>query len=89
MAICGLWHQVTLPFLVWGVLHGVGLAVHQLWRSYIVPHLQPSLLKSDSYRYASWLATHAFVSFAWVFFFPLKAALGVHVEYLKFLFAFQ
>ena len=26
MAACGIWHDVTAPFLVWGVLHGIALA---------------------------------------------------------------
>jgi len=26
MAVCGIWHDVTAPFLAWGVLHGVALA---------------------------------------------------------------
>jgi D-alanyl-lipoteichoic acid acyltransferase DltB (MBOAT superfamily) len=31
MVVCGLWHKVNLPYLIWGLLHGVGLAVHKLW----------------------------------------------------------
>jgi D-alanyl-lipoteichoic acid acyltransferase DltB (MBOAT superfamily) len=31
MIVIGLWHNVTLPFFIWGVWHGVGLFVHRLW----------------------------------------------------------
>lgn len=31
MVVCGLWHKVNLPYLLWGLLHGIGLALHKLW----------------------------------------------------------
>lgn len=31
MTLCGLWHGASLAWIGWGFLHGVGLAVHQLW----------------------------------------------------------
>ncbi|HKE01079.1 MAG TPA: MBOAT family O-acyltransferase, partial [Planctomycetota bacterium] len=29
MSLCGLWHGLTLPFFVWGLTQGAGLAAHQ------------------------------------------------------------
>jgi D-alanyl-lipoteichoic acid acyltransferase DltB (MBOAT superfamily) len=26
-----MWHKVNLPYVVWGLLQGVGLALHKLW----------------------------------------------------------
>ena len=30
----GLWHGASLPFLLWGVLHGIGMVVHRRWDTY-------------------------------------------------------
>lgn len=32
--LCGLWHGAEWSFVIWGVLHGVYLNVHTLWRRY-------------------------------------------------------
>lgn len=31
--LCGLWHGATLPFFVWGAMHGVGIMVTNLYRT--------------------------------------------------------
>ena len=31
MFVCAMWHKVNLPYVVWGMLQGVGLALHKLW----------------------------------------------------------
>jgi D-alanyl-lipoteichoic acid acyltransferase DltB (MBOAT superfamily) len=31
MFVCAMWHKVNLPYVVWGLLQGVGLALHKLW----------------------------------------------------------
>lgn len=31
MFVCALWHKVNLPYVVWGVAQGLGLALHKLW----------------------------------------------------------
>ncbi len=31
MILIGLWHQISLPFVIWGAWHGVGLFVHNRW----------------------------------------------------------
>ena len=33
MVIGGLWHGASWNFVIWGALHGVGLAVVRLWQS--------------------------------------------------------
>jgi D-alanyl-lipoteichoic acid acyltransferase DltB (MBOAT superfamily) len=32
MLVCGLWHGASAGFLVWGVLHGLGLVAGKAWR---------------------------------------------------------
>jgi len=35
MTAAGIWHGSTLMFLLWGLLHGIGLAVHKLCRPFL------------------------------------------------------
>ena len=63
MVVAGLWHGSTWMFVLWGALHGAGLAVHKLCRGWLkrIPDTWPV-------RAASWLLTMAFVMVCWVFF---------------------
>jgi D-alanyl-lipoteichoic acid acyltransferase DltB (MBOAT superfamily) len=54
----GLWHGASWLFVFWGLLHGVAVVIHRLWR-----HLGLRLPAA-----AGWLLTLAFVNLAWVFF---------------------
>lgn len=54
----GLWHGAGWTFVVWGLLHGLALALQKLWQKTGV--LLPVFL--------SWLITFNFVNFTWVFF---------------------
>ncbi len=57
----GVWHGGTWKYVVWGGLHGLGLAAtHQMERSKYYRNRVPTWLKR------SW--TFAYVSFAWIFF---------------------
>ena len=57
-ALGGLWHGASWLFVVWGLLHGIAVVFHHLWR-----HLGLRLP-----AVAAWLLTLAFVNVAWVFF---------------------
>ncbi len=59
MLIGGIWHGATANFLVWGALHGLGLAVVRFWQQRTKLHLPPVLAQ---------IATFHFVCFAWIFF---------------------
>ena len=63
MVVAGLWHGSTWMFVLWGALHGAGLALHKLCRGSLkkIPDSWPV-------RAASWLLTMAFVMACWVFF---------------------
>ena len=63
MVVAGLWHGSTWMFVIWGALHGAGLAVHKLCRGWLkrIPDSWPV-------KALSWLLTMAFVMACWVFF---------------------
>ncbi len=62
MLLGGLWHGAAWTFVVWGLLHGVGLAIHKLWSEHVSHGRRP-------FRgIVGWLTTYSFVCVAWVFF---------------------
>lgn len=69
MAIAGIWHGAAWGFVVWGLLHGLGLVIHRLtdtlsnritWLKYF--WRQPYGLV------VAWLLTQAMVMVCWIFF---------------------
>ncbi len=65
MAIGGLWHGPNWTFLVWGLLHGFGLAVARGFEAYR-GRRKPS--PSPLFRTLRIVGTFHFVVFAWIFF---------------------
>jgi alginate O-acetyltransferase complex protein AlgI len=65
MALGGLWHGANWTFVLWGVLHGVGLAVHKAWT-----HIRPPKLGDEGVAgtVLGWILTYAFVCVGWIFF---------------------
>lgn len=63
MVIGGLWHGPSWNFVIWGALHGVGLAVVRLWQVYT-----GTAKATGVWRYVNIVATFHFVTFAWIFF---------------------
>ncbi|MDE6468197.1 MAG: MBOAT family protein, partial [Muribaculaceae bacterium] len=63
MLIGGLWHGAAWRFVLWGAMHGAGLAVHKASKPWLakVPDTLPV-------KVASWLVTMLFVASLWVFF---------------------
>jgi alginate O-acetyltransferase complex protein AlgI len=70
--LCGLWHGAGWNFVVWGLLHGVGLAATSAYRAVLGERVVgPAWLV----RPLAWAATMLFVGIGWVFFFyPLPDA---------------
>ncbi len=74
MLLGGLWHGASWRFIIWGGLHGAGLAFHK----FISPSPQPppppnskkQVKKEDSqlWKFLSVLITFHFVCFCWIFF---------------------
>ena len=72
MLLGGLWHGASLSFVVWGGLHGIGLAVHKVWSEFKEKHninFSDSQFYSGISRVVSIIVTFHFVSFLWVFFY--------------------
>ena len=67
MLVGGLWHGPAWTFVLWGLLHGVGLAATRAWTGF---RKKAGLTKRDTRlaRLASVVITFHFVCFAWVFF---------------------
>ena len=63
MVVAGVWHGSTWMFVLWGALHGAGLAVHKLCRGWLkkIPDSWPV-------KAAGWLLTMLFVTACWIFF---------------------
>jgi len=56
--IGGIWHGAGWTFIVWGLLHGVAIAIHRGWKS---SRLSMNII-------VAWLLTFNFVNVTWVFF---------------------
>lgn len=71
---CGYWHGPTLNFLLWGLYHGAGLVVYDLYRQGATKRRlkrkgKPLFRYSEPLgRAASVALTFSFVSLGWVFF---------------------
>jgi D-alanyl-lipoteichoic acid acyltransferase DltB (MBOAT superfamily) len=80
--VCGLWHGSRWTFVLWGALHGVGLAVYRasldLRRRY---RFAPPWAASRTWLFVGWAATLTFCAFARI---PFKAAdLRLSGEFLR------
>jgi alginate O-acetyltransferase complex protein AlgI len=58
MTLGGLWHGAGWTFVVWGMLHGIGLAAGALWRRWFVPISRPM----------GWAMLMVFLLVTWIFF---------------------
>ncbi len=72
MLIIGLWHGVTVNFLIWGAWHGLGLFLHNRWHAAVGPRLASLQAEKPVYsglvKLSGVLSTFAFVSLGWVWF---------------------
>lgn len=63
MLLGGFWHGAGWPFIIWGLLHGCYLVVHQVWQQFLSRTLGFHLPRSLGI-----ILTFICVVFAWVFF---------------------
>ncbi|KKJ01423.1 MBOAT family O-acyltransferase [Prochlorothrix hollandica] len=69
MVIAGLWHGANWGFIVWGLLHGLGLAIHRLGQT--LGHQWPVLKtwwRSLPGTIVAWAMTQGLVFGSWIFF---------------------
>jgi D-alanyl-lipoteichoic acid acyltransferase DltB (MBOAT superfamily) len=63
MVIGGLWHGASWTFVIWGAIHGLGLAAQHFWR------VSRGNKKADGFwKYFNIFVTIQYVCFAWIFF---------------------
>ncbi|HTM48027.1 MAG TPA: MBOAT family protein [Bryobacteraceae bacterium] len=74
MLLGGLWHGASWNFVIWGLLHGVALAVTRAWQTFT-----GSKARGGWRKIARVFATVHFVCFAWIFFrsSTLESALAI------------
>ncbi len=77
MTLGGLWHGASWTFLIWGGLHGVGLAGYRLWQVVRPNRGEPSPLGA----FAGGFLTFHFVVLGWIFF--RAASLSTAVKILQ------
>lgn len=66
MFLGGLWHGASWNFVLWGMLHGVALAVHKVWMS-TWRHTKKECSSGWS-RFLGVFVTFHFVCLCWIFF---------------------
>ncbi|MGI6723820.1 MAG: MBOAT family O-acyltransferase [Arcobacteraceae bacterium] len=54
----GLWHGAGWTFVLWGLLHGIALAIHRAWQS----------LGFKLNKVLAWFITFNFINITWIFF---------------------
>jgi alginate O-acetyltransferase complex protein AlgI len=64
MLLGGLWHGAHLRFVIWGGLHGLGLAAERLWTDLVK---KPLRITRGIHALQVFLTFH-FVTFLWIFF---------------------
>jgi len=79
MALAGLWHGAAWSFVVWGLWHGLGLAVHRLWNVIAVPRFVVLQRQDTVLRSGSIALTFTFVAAGWILFAAASFSDAVHV----------
>jgi alginate O-acetyltransferase complex protein AlgI len=70
--ICGLWHGASWGFIIWGVVHGVGLVIERTLRHFNKGKLQlPKIL--------GWAYTYGVVLMSWSFFATTKLSDALYI----------
>lgn len=71
MVTIGLWHGITLNFLIWGIWHGIGLFAHKQWTDRTrkwYRGLNEKPTQKRAWALAGWFLTFHYVVLGWVWF---------------------
>lgn len=69
MLLGGLWHGASLRFIIWGALHGLGLAVHKIWSEFFPTKKDgKKTFGGRIWNIIAVILTFHFVAFCWIFF---------------------
>ncbi len=64
MVVCGVWHGANWTFLLWGILHGIGLVVVGVTKFSQTATRAMKIIPNQ----LKWLLTFVFIVITWVFF---------------------
>ena len=67
MLLGGFWHGASWNFIIWGAIHGFGLAIHKIWKLATGNSLA-NAKTSSFYKIITTLITFNFVCLGWIFF---------------------
>lgn len=67
MLIGGFWHGASWNFVIWGAIHGIGLAGYKLWKITALRYL-PKFKSNTFNTFIGTLITFHFVCLGWIFF---------------------
>ena len=67
MFVGGLWHGANFTYIIWGLMHGVALAIHKLWTEKSKGVLY-TFQKTKLYTFLAAFITFQFVCISWIFF---------------------
>ena len=69
MLMIGLWHGVTINFVIWGLWHGLGLFIQNRWTDFTKTRFSTARPRLKSaLQIGGVLLTFHFVALGWVFF---------------------
>jgi alginate O-acetyltransferase complex protein AlgI len=69
MLLGGLWHGASWRFIIWGGLHGVALALHKLFRTWVDSENREKTVAGKRFStIVNVFLTFHFVCFSWIFF---------------------
>ena len=61
MLVLGIWHEISLRYCVWGLYHGLGIAVYQTWNRYWKDKAPDFGVTKYLRAGVGWMLTQAFV----------------------------
>ena len=82
MVAIGLWHGISLNFLIWGIWHGVGLFVHKQWTDRTrkwYRGLNDKPAQKRAWTLVGWFITFHYVVLGWVWFALPDVEQSLHV----------
>jgi D-alanyl-lipoteichoic acid acyltransferase DltB (MBOAT superfamily) len=71
MIVIGLWHGVSINFLIWGLWHGIALFTHKVWSDRTrkwYRGLNDNLAIKRTWTVFTWFITFNYVTIGWVWF---------------------
>lgn len=71
MIVIGLWHGMTVNFLIWGIWHGIGLFLHKQWSERtrkFYRRLKDKPIQQDFTDGIAWFITFHYIVLGWVWF---------------------